>query len=175
MDLNEEIHETGHPYGEFQDRLVAPDGRLVFCQPWQRNLITDRLRQVMAALLKGDSQGVPLAYWAVGRGEDGWDGGAVPPDTTRRSYVKLVNETGRKAISPAQISFVGGSFTNRLQITAEFIVTDISGSDKHLREFGLFAGGSSTVDSGNLINHRIHPRIDMQAGFTLQRTLRITF
>ena len=47
--------------------------------------------------------------------------------------------------------------------------------DHQLREFGLFAGGDTNPDSGILINHRVHPRIDLDDGFPIERILRLTF
>jgi hypothetical protein len=44
-----------------------------------------------------------------------------------------------------------------------------------VREFGLFGGDASgDRDSGYLINYVIHPRLDLQAGATLTRRLRLT-
>jgi hypothetical protein len=167
------------PVGECLDLLIGPRGQRLWASPWQRNLIAEGLRRLLAALVKGDPQGAPLAFWAVGTGEEVWDDGALPSDEARRTRTQLFNETGRKPIPPGQVTFLGGDFTNRLEISMEFIAADIPpgpGSQNwRLREFGLFAGGTDATNSGILINHRIHPRIDMQEGFTLQRTLRLTF
>jgi hypothetical protein len=96
---------------------------------------------------------------------------------TRRTFVKLVKETGRKPVAPQQIKFIGGSFTNQIEVSQDFVATDIPNGPLawQLREFGLFCGATAATDSGVLINHRIHPRIDLQPGFTLRRTLRLTF
>ncbi|HET6334564.1 MAG TPA: hypothetical protein VFG30_15180 [Polyangiales bacterium] len=169
--------EHGFPNGRYTDTLLAADGGVIWSTPWRHNLIVDRLSAVLAALIKGDIQAAALGYWAVGRGEESWDSGSVPSDANRRAYVQLVNETGRKPLSAGQIAFVGGSFTRQIEITAEFTAIDllVGPPNQRLREFGLFAGGISAANSGWLINHRIHPRIDMQPGFTLRRTLRLTF
>lgn len=175
--LKKKVFKNHTPAGEFRDILFDPDGKLVWETPWQHNLIVDALRRLLAALVKGDALGEPLSFWAVGTGEEVWDDGTLPPEAARRTRTTLFNETGRKAIPAGQITFMGGPFTNRLEITMEFTTADIPGgaTDWRLREFGLFAGGTTTAGSGILINHRIHPRIDLQAGFTLQRTLRLTF
>jgi hypothetical protein len=132
---------------------------------------------MLAALVKGDPQGNPIAFWAVGTGDPAWDGGTVPPDTTLRGRVALFKETARKPVPAGQVKFVGGSFTNQLEISLDWSSADIPGGPAtwQLREFGLFAGGTAAANSGVLLNFRIHPRIDMQPGFTLQRTLRLTF
>jgi hypothetical protein len=167
------------PRGECLDILLGPRGERRWERPWQRNVIAEGLRRLLAALVKGDPQGTPLAFWAVGTGEESWDGGTLPSEEERRVRTQLFNETGRKAIPPGQISFLGGDFTNRLEISIEFIAADIppgpGNQNWRLREFGLFAGGTDATNSGLLINHRMHPRIDMQDGFTLQRILRLTF
>lgn len=165
------------PIGEYRDVLFGPHGELIWERDWERNLIVDGLRKLLAALVKGDPLGVPIAYWAVGTGDETWDQGNVPGEATRRTFIKLVKETARKPVAPSQIKFFGGAFTNQLEISQDFVAADIANGPLawRLREFGLFAGGTAAVDSGILINHRIHPRIDMQPGFTLKRTLRLTF
>jgi hypothetical protein len=164
-----------YPIGEHRDALYGPRGEPIWVRDWQRNLIVDGLRKILSALVKGDSQGVPIAYWAVGSGDDTWDGGGVPADATRRTFVRLVKETARKPLTPQQIKFYGGSFTNQIEVSQDFVAEDIPGGPLRLRELGLFCGGSAATDSGVLINHRVHPRIDLQPGFTLKRTLRLTF
>jgi hypothetical protein len=159
--------------GEHRDVLLDPEGRVLLETAWEPNVIVDSARSLIAALVKGDSQGAPIARWAVGAGEAVWDSSAPPPDTIRRARTQLFQETGRKAIAAGQITFLGGAFTNRLEITSTFTTADVPAGP--LREFGLFAGGTNTANTGVLVNHRVHPRIDMQAGFTLQRTLRLTF
>jgi hypothetical protein len=140
--------ETGgwEPSGEYRDVLLGADGRVVWETAWERNLIVNSFRRLLAALVKGDAQGVPIAFWAVGTGNPSWDAGTVPTDAARRARAGLFTETGRKAVPPGQITFVGGTFTNRLEITQSFTTADIpSGAgnpaDLQLREFGLFAGG----------------------------------
>lgn len=165
------------PAGRYRDRLLARDGKVVWDRPWESNLIVDQLRKLLAALVKGDPQGAPVSYWAVGSGDPAWDAGNVPSEASRRTRLQLFTETSRKPIPPGQITFVGGTFTNQLDITVQFTTADIPGGPAtwSLREFGVFAGGTATAGSGLLLNHRIHPRIDMQPGFTLERTLRLTF
>jgi hypothetical protein len=160
-------------HGEHRDVLLDASGALVWERAWADNVIVDSARNLLAALIKGDAQGAPIARWAVGAGEATWDGSGPPPDAIRRTRTQLFQETGRKPLSPGQITFLGGTFTNRLEITSTFTTAEVPAGP--LREFGLFAGGSNAANSGVLVNHRVHPRIDMQAGLTLQRTLRLTF
>lgn|SRR5690554_4758871 len=168
---------TNYPAGLFRDVLLGPDGRAVWARGWQPNLIVAGLRSLLAALVKGDEQAAPVTYWAVGSGDPSWDGGTLPSDDARRSRASLYRETGRKAIPSGGIVFVGGTFTNQIEISVEFTTDDVlgGGADWQLREFAVFAGGTLAAGSGVMLNHRIHPRIDLQPGFTLQRTLRLTF
>ena len=177
----EAVWKTILPVGEYQDCLVGPDGEVIWTTPWQRNLIVENLRRLLAALLKGDTLGKPLTHWAVGRGEEDWDSdpNKIPPESERYRWETLKNEVGRKPLTEAQVVFLGGTFTNQLQISMEFTADDITpgenNQNRRLREFGLFAGGSEGSGACVLINHRVHPRIDLEEGFTLQRTLRLTF
>jgi hypothetical protein len=179
--IDEQIFSQQLPAGEYQDRLIDSAGKVIWEVPWQSNLIVNGLRKLLAAAIKGDTQqGKPIAFWAVGTGDDSWDNGSsnLPTDDVRRGFTQLVKETGRKAIDSNQITFIDGTFTNRLQISTEFKIADIPGGATNwkLREFGIIGGDSSAAaNSGILINHRIHSRIDLQDGFTLQRTLRLTF
>lgn len=169
----EAIWSAGGPHGEHRDVLLDPAGAPVWESAWESNVIVDSTRSLIAALIKGDPQGVAIARWAVGAGDPVWDAAAPPPDTIRRARTQLFLETGRKTIAPGQVIFLGGSFTNRLEITSTFTTADVPAGP--LREFGLVAGGTAAANTGVLVNHRVHPRIDMQPGFTLQRTLRLTF
>jgi hypothetical protein len=159
--------------GEHRDVLLDADGAVVWARSWAANVIVDSARNLLAALLKGDPQGAAIARWAVGAGDAVWDASAPPPDAIRRTRTQLFQETGRKAIAAGQITFLGGAFTNRLEIASTFTTADVPAGP--LREFGLFAGGSNALNTGVLVNHRVHPRIDIQPGLTLQRTLRLTF
>ena len=137
-------------------------------------MIATSLRALLAALVKGDPQGHAIGWWAVGAGAASWDAPpGAPPDATRQGYTQLVAEVGRKTIPGGAMAFLGGPFTNRLEIISSFTTADVPAGP--LREFGLFAGGTVAPNSGVLINHRAHPRIDMQPGFTLERTLHLTF
>jgi hypothetical protein len=170
--MEEHVHMTAS--GEHRDVLRGPDGRVVWVREWEHNVIVTSLRSLLAALVKGDPQGHAVGWWAVGAGGVSWDAPPGPPaDSTRQTFTHLVSEVGRKAIPGGAIAFLGGAFTNKLEIISSFTTADVPAGP--LREFGLFAGGSVAANSGVLLNHRVHPRIDMQPGFTLERTLHLTF
>lgn len=180
--LRESAFNLISPKGHYRDVLVDSQGSTVWEHPWQSNLIVDGLRQLLAALVKGDSQGQPLMFWALGSGEPTWDedNANIPSPEERQERDRLFNEVARKAIQPGQISFfpLGSTLSNQLQIRVLFSVDEVifgGIEEQTLREFGLFAAGSEAVDSGILINHVIHPQFDLRRGFTLDRTLRLTF
>ena len=160
--------------GEHRDVLRDADGRIVWVREWEHNVIVTSLRSLLAALVKGDSQGHAIGWWAVGSGALAWDSPpGAPADAVRQGYSRLVAEVGRKAVPAGAMAFLGGSFTNQLEIISSFTTADVPVGP--LREFGVYGGGTAAANSGVLINHRVHPRIDMQPGFTLERTLNLTF
>jgi hypothetical protein len=175
--IEEQLFEYYLPRGEFQDTLIEIGGNVIWQTPWQPNLIVDGLRRVLAALMKGEGQ--PLTFWAVGTGQNAWDNLQPEKLPIDNRLTQLYRETKRKPILANQMTFVGStpsSPSNQLQIRADFLAADIPAiGDRQLREFGLISGGTAAPNTGVLINHRIHPRIDLQEGFTLQRTLRLTF
>jgi hypothetical protein len=154
--LEESVFKGRGPAGEFEDLLLDPRGRVVWERPWQHNLIVDSMRKMLAALVKGDAQGQPIAFWAVGTGDPAWDGGTVPSDATLRGRAALFTETARKPVPAGQVKFLGGSFTNQLEISLDWTSADIPGGPAtwQLREFGLFAGGTAAANSGVLLNFR---------------------
>lgn len=174
--MNEEVvFQTSYPKGLFRDVLLDSHGVVIWERPWQSNVITTGLQIVLAQRVKGD--GNPINFWAVGSGEAIWDnpGQTLPSPEERATRTTLFNEVFRKAIPPAQITFVGQAPSNQIEIQMEFTAEELPANNLQLREFGLFSSITNSLNLGFLINHRIHPRIDMQEGFTLQRTLRLTF
>ncbi len=170
----ETVFQADYPRGEHRDVCIGTDGKVLWETPWQLNVITNALRPLIAALIKGDSE-PPLSFWAVGAGEETWDQGAAPNEDERRMREQLYNEITRKPIT-GNILFREGN-RNQLEINTTFTLSDFPTSSitYPLREFGLFAGGTPAVNSGILINHRTHARIDMAAGVDLVRTLRLIF
>jgi hypothetical protein len=164
--------------GEFQDILLDSNGVIVWERPWQHNLIVSGMSRLLAALIKGDKQGKPLNFWAVGVGGSGMAGSTL---SEKRELTTLINEIARKPIE--YITFLDEynktttALSNRLEIKVYFTIEQIAGKEetRMLREFGLFAGGNTTLNSGIMINHRTHAAIELTKGFTLQRALRLTF
>jgi hypothetical protein len=180
--MTEEIIFHHHyPKGEHRDILIGPQGDIVWERPWQSNLIVNGLSCLLAGLLMGGEQDLSLTHWAVGAGNEEWDSEGQPSEDERRERTTLFHETARMPISPGRgINFFPGELsidgmTEKLEIIINLTAEQIQGHNKQLREFGLFAKGEDDLNSGVLINHRIHPLIEMKRGFTLQRTLRLTF
>ena len=168
-----------YPKGEYCDTLYDVTDQIVWQTPWRSNLIVNGLSRLLAALVKGDEAGDALAFWAVGIGNSDWDTGTnLPNEDERRNFTTLVNETGRKVIEPNDIIFFpSGSLSNQIEISVQFTAADIASDapeNRQLREFGLFAGGTTSRGTGRLINHRIHARIDLEDA-PLERVLRLTF
>ena len=160
--------------GLHRDVLRDRAGNVVWVRDWGPNVLVDGLRSLLAALLKGDPHGAGLGFWAVGAGTAAWDAPTgVPAEPVRRTWTGLADEVARKPLAAGAITFVGGSFTNVIEVTASFTAADVPAGP--LREFGLFAGGSAALGSGVLVNHRVHPRLDVAAGFSVDRTVRLTF
>lgn len=166
--------------GQFRDLIVDEAGRVLYDSGWNNNAIMSGARVLLASLAKG-APAAGVQYWAVGDGIPAWD--QVPPAPTDRT--KLQSELDRQPIPGVQIQFwnpqwqtpgqdvASANPTNVLDIRVEFSTT-VEG--KVLREFGLF-GGNATVakDSGLLINHKIHPPLQVPKGAKLQRRLVLTF
>lgn len=172
----ERVFQSSYPKGLFQDILLGPTGTVIWKRPWQSNVIVVGLRTVLAQRVKGE-EGEPINFWAIGSGEVIWDetNEEPPAPEERVNRITLFNETFRKPIPPTQIEFVGEDPSPQIEIQMEFTTAELPADNLQLREFGLFSSETDSRDSGFMINHRIHPRIDMQEGFTLQRTLRLTF
>ena len=167
------IFNQSSPRGEHRDVYIGANNTIIWKTPWQHNVITSGLRPLIAALIKGDDQPT-LSFWAVGTGDAAWDQGTPPTDEERKSRTQLYNEVARK---PFETITKREDHDNQLEIKAIFTISDITDSaNNQLREFGIFAGGTeNTPNSGILINHRLHPRIDLEAGADLVRTLRLIF
>lgn len=164
--------------GRYRDVLTDSQGRVRWDSGWRPNLVVHQCNLLLAALMKRHRGVRGILYWAVGEGESDWDAlcHSPRPDDTR-----LVAEIARQALTPDQIVYLDDALaptetpTSRLEITAEFSGDDVS-APQSLREFGLFGGdATAAADSGFMVNHVIHPRIDLSPGDTLSRSLRLMF
>lgn len=168
----------GHSFkGEVFDTIYHTDGTI---EKRERsfNIVVNDISRLISALIKhhnGHNEG--NLYWALGTGQDTWDD---TPYTPLDTNTKLTNEVFRKAILPEQRTFVDengeptSEVTNRLQLNIVIESTEANGNS--LREFGIFGGNASeTKDSGIMINHKSHARIDKVEGMKIERSVRFTF
>lgn len=110
----------------------------------------------------------------MGAGDPSWD---QTPTAANLVVVQLHDEIQRVPVPPEDITYLDlngdtvNEPTNRLEISLSF---SWSNEAQTLREFGLFGGDATEArDSGYLLNYVIQPRIDLQAGGTLTRLLRL--
>lgn len=161
---------------EIQDTLYNKDGS-VANRYHHVNTVVDSCSKLIACLMKGQAGQTGIKYWAVGKGDKNWNNDTPPSPTV--TDVNLLSETYRKAINPKDIVFLDDNnnptetITNKLQITITFLENEANGE---LREFGLFGGNATgSVNSGFMINRKIHPLIYKTSGMKLERIIRIVF
>jgi hypothetical protein len=161
--------------GIYRDQVWTREGRLILDRGWRSNTITTTAWPLVAGLLRNDPALGGILYVAVGSGDPQWDSG---PATSDASLTTLHDELVRQPVPIKDISYLDADGsptqtpTSCIEITTRFSWSD---QTRTLRELGLF-GGDATAgkDSGYLINHLIHPRIDLGSETTLERTLRLT-
>ena len=163
--------------GEVFDTIYYPDGRIEKREK-SFNVIVKSLSRLLAAFIKAETGylGGNL-FWAMGTGQTSWD---TTTYTAVDTAERLTNEVFRKAIPLGNRYFVDANFqrtntiTNRLQI--DIILDENEANGFILREFGIFGGNATTVaNSGILINHKVHSRIDKVSGMRIERSIRFTF
>jgi hypothetical protein len=166
--------------GRYRDRLIDRNGRLIDDRGWRPNLIVDQARVLIAALLKNEPAIGGLLYWAIGTGDPAWDGRLIEPDAGRST---LVDEAARQALAEADIRFIDMDGrpsrmpTDQLEVRAVFDGDRLAAAGVlSLREFGVFGGdATASAATGYLLDHVIHPRIDLTTGLSLERSLRLAF
>lgn len=166
--------------GYYHDLLLDADQRVRLDRGWRPNLIVEGCNRLLAALMKGQLGFGGILYLAVGKGLKEWD--AAHPQT-QPTTTGLLAEILRRPLATEEIIFLddtgqpAAAPTSRLQISIELTRADFPANGfQPVREFGLFGGNATAApDSGFMINHVIHPRIDIVDGLTLCRTLRLDF
>ena len=166
--------------GCYHDALADSQGRVLWESSWRSNLIVLKCNLLLAALMKRHEGIQGILYWTIGEGEEEWDSIRPHPHLTT---IRLSHEVARQVIAADQIVYLNDSNeptetpSNRLEVSAEFRGEDfVSNGIQPLREFGLFGGDATEeLNSGFMIDHVIHPRIDLTAELTLIRKLRLTF
>ncbi|MFZ5765278.1 MAG: hypothetical protein ACOY4H_06740 [Thermodesulfobacteriota bacterium] len=166
-------------HGYYHDRLLASN-RLPIDRGWRPNRIMNGCGVLLASLIRGGGNLTGIIFVAVGEGMKSWDGEAATPNPTA---TRLASELMRRPLPADSIVFLdeadrpASNPTARLAIEIRLAREDFAGTTPQaLREFGLFGGNATAAaNSGILLNHVIHPRIDLTAGLTLHRTLRLDF
>jgi hypothetical protein len=169
--------------GIFRDRLIGPDGNLLYDSGWARNTIVDSCRALLAGLMKNELVG-GMQYLAVGRGKETWDTDGVPaPGSEEIELISRYSPTipdpnsgsDWKLVYLDENDDVTHERTNRLQITATlepgYPAPEPPLSTYPLREFGLFGGADGTY----MINCVRHPVIHKHTSATLIRVIRLYF
>ena len=163
--------------GEITDTLIdAKTGEIINTFK-SHNLIVDSCSVLIAGLFKNHFN-IGIKYLAYGHGSDEWIDENLP--VPKNEDTKLLSEFFRKEITPDMVTFIDGEdnpteeITNRIQIRILLEANEGNGS---LREFGLFGGNSATseLNSGILINRKIHGHIYKTSGMLLERIIRLTF
>lgn len=161
--------------GEVFDTIHHKDGTIEKREQ-SYNIVVDSISKLIAALIKyenGYTDG--RLYWAVGQGLPNWDGAPYAPVATT---TKLFQEVFRKQITSRSFIDQEGNptteVTNRLQLDIILETNEANGFS--LREFGIFGGNVTAVpNSGVMINHKAHSRIDKEEGMKVERSVRFTF
>ena len=171
-------HKTQEPIkfkmtGDIIDKIIYKDGRVEVIE--SHNLVVNSFLPLISSLLKRDSNYTGIQYWAIGSGSPSWDETLPSPQSTD---TQLTSELGRVAIPLSEMVYLDNHFeesqdpTPILQIKHTFDENTLNGS---WREFGIFGGNAtSAVNSGYMINHKIHPLISKTSEMVVERTMRFT-
>lgn len=161
---------------EVMDVFIFKDGTRKLARPIDHNIVVNNCSVLIACLMKNQPGQKGIGYWAVGPGLSSWDLVRPEPMVTDE---RLQIEAYRKTIAYEDIKFIDSAGkpsanpTNRIEIVVTFAENEANGD---LREFALFGGNAtSALNTGVMINHKIHPVINKTSALKLERTIRITF
>lgn len=164
------VQMTGH----ITDRVFDLKGNLIE-ERVGHNLVVNSMVPLIMSLFKKQANYSGLSYWAVGSGATAWDTTLPNPTMTE---VKLTNEIGRVAITPAEMVYLTPTYevsatpTNSIQISHTFGANDCNGI---WREFGIFGGtANNTANSGVMVNKRHHKVITKTEEMVVERVMRFT-
>lgn len=163
--------------GEITDRIYDTKGNLISVVEGH-NIVVNTFLLAISALLKAEDDYVGIKYWAVGQGSEDWDE-QLPAPTVGDE--QLTSEIGRVEIQASEMKYLkleGESYvesstpTNIIQIQHTFDENTLNGD---WREFGIFAGDcTSAMNSGLMLNHRIHAVLHKTSEMVVERTMRFT-
>lgn len=168
------------PKGEYLDRLIHEDGRLVD-YGWRPNVIVDQCRQLLAAFLHGQTVS-GIQHISLGRGDVSWD--SLPYEAPVPSTSSLIDLSPHDiAVADAEMNVsyldVAGNTTSDVHSRIEVSVTIEgdslpigSGETFPLREFALYG----ELNSGDyMIDYVRHGVIHIGQGDVLTRRVRLVF
>lgn len=174
MEKEEKRLTGGSVIGEFTDTITYADGTKEVKEG--QNLIVNDIGKLIACLFKKQDDYTGLSYWAIGSGQDAWDGKDVNATVLDS---RLEAEHYRKEIPKENIQFLDEfgepteEITNRIGITLTFATNEANGK---WREFSIFGGNATeSPNTGLMINHKIHKILTKDESMTIERQIRFTF
>lgn len=166
--------------GIYRDRLIGPNGEVIFDSDWKSNLIVLRGRVLLAGFMKNEPTARGIQSLKVGRGDAAWDNLSQLPKPDANSLERLVDESP-SVVEKLKLEYLNPknddpsqTATNRLQITAVLGPGQpTGGGDPYpLREFGLFG---QLNEREFMIDYVRHPLIEKDSLMTLERKVRLAF
>lgn len=174
---------ANHLYGMYRDVLRGPGGQVLWDRGWQKNVIVDGCRVLLAELVRGAAGTLGIQGLQVGAGLVIWDVTPQPPaaaDTVLQDPFPFTVPLGSLQFDFVQPDgTVSPTPTNRLQIRATLGPgvppwPDANHPTITLREFGLVGRLAGTV-TPQLMNYVRHPAIVKDPVSSLERTIWLTF
>lgn len=166
------------PDGKYRDILRRAGGDSVDFG-WRSNIIVDQCRELLAAFMFGAPVS-GIQYLQLGRGQSIWD--LTPPAPPAPGVTELTDASPVQIeVADLQLDYLdaaGNPTTtpqHRIQVTLELTpgMLPISGDELYpLREFALF--GELDGDA-YMIDYVRHPVMNIAAGDTLTRKIRLIF
>lgn len=168
----------GLPDGKYRDVLRRADGSATDFG-WRSNIVVDRCRELLAAFMLG-GPALGIQHLQLGRGQAVWD--TAPPGPPAPGTFELA-DASPVTVEVADLTLeyldAGGSVTavpqHRIQVTLELTpgMLPVSGDEVFpLREFALF--GRLDGDA-YMIDYVRHPVMNLGAGDSLTRRIRLVF
>jgi hypothetical protein len=173
------MEKIASPNGKYRDRIVRGGGEVIDVG-WRSNVVVDRCRQLLAALMKGDAGASGVQFLAVGRGDSAWDSASSPALASTEQLVDpapvmLAIGAGDMTYLDASGNPVPGP-TPCLQVVVNMPpgtpAPPPGESSYPLREFALF--GTFASDD-YMVDYVRHPVINKGSGDSLVRTIRLVF
>ena len=177
--------------GWWKQEVWDRSGSLVDPGIWRKNLIVDKVSELLAWLFKegGPSGPSGIQYYALGSGLTSWDTTLPPPASDDvQLETEIVDGMGvavsRRVPTIEYLDdddLVTLTKTNRLKLTVIYDYDELNDpgppAQNLWREFGVFGGDADadTPDSGYMINHVTNGVFTKTALLKVRRTLNFQF